>query len=164
MTIDIFDRLLNNEPVRFADPEYYKISDACATTRRLLLQMNNAAETQVARDILAQITNTAIDDTITVFTPFHINYGRNIKLGRNIFINFGCTFLDLGGILIDDNVMIAPGVKLLSEGHPTDPNARQVLTTGKIHIKKNVWIGANAVILAGVTVGENSVVAAGAIV
>ncbi len=73
-------------------------------------------------------------------------------------------FLDLGGITIDNNVMLAPKVSLLSEGHPVVVNDRQTLTTGSIHIKRNAWIGANATILQGVTIGENAVVAAGAVV
>lgn len=72
--------------------------------------------------------------------------------------------LDLGGITIEDNVLIAPKVSLLSEGHPLSPDARQSLVPGPIHIKKNAWIGAAATILPGVTVGENPVVAAGAVV
>jgi len=81
-----------------------------------------------------------------------------------VFINFDCTFLDLGGITIDDNVMLAPKVSLLSEGHPVAVNDRQTLIVGRIHIKRNAWIGAHATILQGVTIGENAVVAAGAVV
>ena len=79
-------------------------------------------------------------------------------------VNFNCTFLDLGGITIEDNVLIAPKVSLLSEGHPVNHNDRQSLVPGHILVKKNAWIGAGATILPGVTVGENSVVAAGAVV
>ena len=99
-----------------------------------------------------------------IFPPFHVNYGKNTRIGKNVFINFDCTFLDLGGITIDDNVMLGPKVSLLSEGHPVTVNDRQTLTTGSIHIKRNAWIGAGAVILQGVTIGENAVVAAGAVV
>ena len=71
---------------------------------------------------------------------------------------------DLGGITIEDNVLIAPKVSLLSEGHPVSPQSRQSLVPGRIHIKKNTWIGAGATILPGVTIGKNAVVAAGAVV
>ena len=81
-----------------------------------------------------------------------------------MFINFDCTFLTLGGVLIEDNVLIGPGVKILSEGHPLHPEDRQTLVPGKIHIKQNAWIGAGSIILPGVTIGENAVVAAGAVV
>lgn len=162
---NIFEKLKNGIPVPFSDPEYFKITEACSATKSDLLRMNNEAiDLSTVRNLLRSITQSEIDDSVVVFTPFHINYGKNTTFGKSIFINFDCTFLDLGGIEIEDNVMLEPGVKLLSEGHPIEVENRQTLTTGKIHIKKNAWIGANATILQGVTVGENSVVAAGAVV
>lgn len=163
-TNTIFHRLLKGETVSFKDPDYFKIGDACSETRKLLIQLNNEADLDEIRKLLNRITATAIDKTTVLFPPFQINYGKNTKIGKNVFINFDCTFLDLGGITIEDNVMIAPKVSLLSESHPTEPKERHSLMVGHIHIKKNVWIGAGATILQGVTIGENSVVAAGAVV
>jgi acetyltransferase-like isoleucine patch superfamily enzyme len=161
---DIFQRLLIGEPVPFNDPDYAKIGNACNDTRKLLIQLNNEADPVGIRKLLSQITSSEIDATTMVFPPFQINYGKNTSIGKNVFINFDCTFLDLGGIILEDNVMLAPKVSLLSEGHPVPVNDRQMLTAGKIHIKKNAWIGAGATILQGVTIGENAVVAAGAVV
>lgn len=161
---DIFKRLINGEPVPFRDEDYYKIVAACDETRELVLKLNNERSPDKIRILLSKITGLQIDDSTTVFPPFQINYGKNTVLGKNVFINFDCTFLDLGGITIEDNVMIAPKVSLLSEGHPITIHDRKTLTTGKIHLKKNSWIGANATILQSVTIGENSVVAAGAVV
>lgn len=101
---------------------------------------------------------------MVVFTPLHINYGKHTKIGKNVFINFDCVFLDLGGITIEENVFVAPKVSLLSEGHPSSKEDRHSLIPNAIHIKKNAWIGAGATILPGVTIGENAVVAAGAVV
>ena len=126
--------------------------------------MNNSADPAEIRELLSQITGSAIDESVAVFTPLYINYGKHTKIGKNVFINFDCVFLDLGGITIEDNVLIAPKVSLLSEGHPVNPNDRQSLVPGPIHIKSNAWIGAGATILPGVTIGENAVVAAGAVV
>ena len=78
-------------------------------------------------------------------------------------VNHGCTFLDLGGINIDDDVQVGPKVNLITENHPINPTKRKHLDLGSIHLKRNVWIGA-AAILPGVTIGENSIVAAGAVV
>lgn len=161
---DIFQRLLKGEAVPFSDPDYFRIINACNDTRKLQVQLNAASEPEEIRSVLSKITGFEVDATTMVFPPFQINYGKNTKLGKNVFINFDCTFLDLGGITIDDNVMLAPKVSLLSEGHPVSINDRQTLAVSKIHIKKNAWIGANATILHGVTIGENSVVAAGAVV
>ncbi len=161
---DIFQRLLNGEAVPFNDPDYYRIIHACDETRLLLIQMNTEADPGKIRKLLSEITGTEVDPSTAVFPPFQINYGKNTRIGKKVFINFDCTFLDLGGITIEDNVMIAPKVSLLTEGHPIPTGSRQSLVPKPIHIKKNAWIGASATILQGVTIGENSVVAAGAVV
>ena len=161
---DIFDRLRNGETIPSNDPQGYKMRDASYATKKLLIQMNNSSDPAEIRILLSRITNSEIDESVAVFTPLFINYGKHTKIGKNVFINFDCTFLDLGGITIEDNVLIAPKVNLLSEGHPLTPENRQSLVPGPIHIKKNAWIGANATILPGVTIGENAVVAAGAVV
>ncbi|SFH06220.1 sugar O-acetyltransferase [Pedobacter insulae] len=163
-TIDIFERLRRGETILPTDPEAYKMREASYKTKELLVQMNNATDPADIRKLLSQITGAEIDESLAIFTPLYINYGKHTKIGKNVFINFDCTFLDLGGITIEDGVLIAPKVSLLSEGHPLDPENRQALMVGHIHIKKNAWIGANATILPGVTIGENAIVAAGAVV
>lgn len=161
---DIFQRLLAGEAVPFNDPDYFRIPNAFSETRKLLVQLNAASDEEEIRSVIGKITGSEVDTTTMVFPPFQINYGKNTKIGKNVFINFDCTFLDLGGITIEDYAMLAPKVSLLTEGHPVSANDRQTLTAGKIHIKKNAWIGAGAIILPGVTIGENAVVAAGAVV
>lgn len=161
---DIFERLRNGEIISSNDAQAYKMREASFATKKLLVQMNNATEPEEIRNFLSQITATKIDESVTVFTPLHINYGKHIKIGKNVFINFDCVFLDLGGITIEDNVQIAPKVSLLTESHPLNPAERQSLIPKSIHIKNNAWIGANATILQGVTIGENAVVAAGSVV
>ncbi|OJV52467.1 MAG: acetyltransferase [Bacteroidetes bacterium 43-16] len=163
-TTDIFERLRIGNSVPFSDPQYAKIGQACNDTKKLLLRLNSTSDPDEVRNILNQITGCNIDETTTVFTPLNINYGRHTTIGKNVFINFDCVFLDLGGITIEDNVLIAPKVSLLSEGHPITPGTRATLTTGRIHIKKNAWIGTGAIIMQGVTIGENAIVAAGAVV
>lgn len=164
MQTTIFDRLRNGEIISSADKDAYKMREASFATKKLLLQMNNSSDPAEIINFLSQITASEIDKSVTVFTPLYINYGKNTKIGKNVFINFDCVFLDLGGITIEDNVLIAPKVSLLSEGHPTSIEDRHSLIPKPILIKKNAWIGANATILPGVTIGENSVVAAGAVV
>jgi acetyltransferase-like isoleucine patch superfamily enzyme len=161
---DIFERLRKGEIILSTDPEAYKLREASFATRKILVQLNNSFDAAQVRDLLSQIIGSEIDDSVAVFTPLYINYGKNTKIGKNVFINFDCVFLDLGGITIEDNVLIAPKVSLLSEGHPVSPAERQSLVPGHIHIRKNAWIGAGATILPGVTIGENAVVAAGAVV
>lgn len=161
---DIFEQLRNGEVIAANNPEAYRLREVSFATRKLLIQMNNSADPAEIRDLLSQITGSIIDESVGVFPPIYINYGKNTKIGKNVFINFDCVFLDLGGITIEDNVLIAPKVNLLSEGHAVSPAERQSLVSGHIHIRKNAWIGAGATILPGVTIGENAVVAAGAVV
>jgi acetyltransferase-like isoleucine patch superfamily enzyme len=161
---DIFERLRNGETILPSDPDAYRMREESFTTKKLLVQMNNTPDPREMRNLLSEITGSEIDESVDVFTPLYINYGKHTKIGKNVFINFDCVFLDLGGITIEDNVQIAPKVSLLSEGHPTSIEHRHSLIAKPIHIKKNAWIGANATILPGVTIGENSVVAAGSVV
>jgi len=161
---NIFKRLRNGETILPNDPEAYRMREESFATKKLLVQMNSTPDPDEIRNYLSQITHTEIDESVVVFTPLHINYGKHTKIGRNVFINFDCVFLDLGGITIEDDVFIAPKVSLLSEGHPTSLEDRHSLVPKAIHIKQNAWIGAGATILPGVTIGENAVVAAGAVV
>ena len=161
---DIFERLLNGEIIQSHDQEAFKMREASFATKKLLVLMNSASDPVEIRSLLSQIIGSEVDESVAVFTPLYINYGKHTKIGKNVFINFDCVFLDLGGITIEDNVLIAPKVSLLSEGHPVSPESRHSLVPGHIHIKKNAWIGAGVTILPGVTIGENAVVAAGAVV
>ena len=132
---------------------------------QLVAEMNTGYHTETeVREYLRQITGSEIDETVRVFPPFNINYGKRTTFGKGSFVNFGCTFLALGGITIEEGAFIAPHVVLATEYHPEDPATRHSLLTKPIVIKRNAWIVANATILAGVTVGENAIVAAGAVV
>lgn len=161
---DIFELLRNGETLSPNHPQNARLREESFGTKKLLLAMNQSANPSEIHQLLCEITASQLDESVAVFTPLYINYGKNLKIGKNVFINFDCTFLDLGGITIEDDVLIGPKVNLLSEGHPISPTKRHGLAPGHIHIKKNAWIGANATILAGVTIGENSIVAAGAVV
>lgn len=161
---DIFERLKNGKTISDNDPQRHKIREDSYATKKLLVQMNNSNDPAEIRDLLGRITNRVIDESVAIFTPLYINYGKHTKIGKNVFINFNCTFLDLGGITIEDDVLIAPNVSILSEGHPVSPEDRHSLKVAHIHIKKNAWIGAGAIILQGVTIGENAIVSAGTVV
>lgn len=160
---DIFERLLNGATVLADDPQMGRLVTESFKTKELLLQINNASDPNEISRLLSRIMGKETQ-SVTVFTPIHINYGKHINLGKNVFINFDCTFLALGGITIEDDVLIGPKVSLITENHPLDPQQRKGLVGKPILIKKNAWIGANATILPGVTIGENAVIAAGAVV
>ncbi|MFC5804088.1 DapH/DapD/GlmU-related protein [Streptomyces formicae] len=112
-----------------------------------------------------ELTGQAVDGTFNLIPPVYTDHGVNIRVGRNVFVNQGCRFNDVGGIEIGDDVMLGPNVSLISSGHPLDPAQRRTgITSAPIRIERNVWIGASAVILQGVTIGADAVVAAGAVV
>ncbi|CAM3554135.1 sugar O-acetyltransferase [Flavobacterium chungbukense] len=160
---DIFERLLAGEAILPNDPQLGRLREEAFAVKALLNQMNNSSNPDEIAQILSIILDTKVQD-VTVFTPLYINYGKHISIGKNVFINFDCTFLALGGITIEDDVLIGPKVSLITESHPLHPEQRKGLIGKPIHIKKNAWIGANATILPGVTIGENAIVAAGAVV
>jgi len=160
---NIFERLLSGETILPNDPQIDKLQEEAFAVKVLLNQMNNSSNPEEISIILSKILGKEVQN-IAVFTPLYINYGKHITIGKNVFINFDCTFLALGGITIEDDVLIGPKVSLITENHPLNPKDRKGLICKSILIRKNAWIGANATILPGVTIGENAVVASGAVV
>ncbi len=161
---DIFQRLLSGEHIPMDDPDYGQIRDEVNRVMPLSVKLNQSTSVDEARRHLSAIIGREVEETTVLFPPFHTNVGRNIRLGKRVFINHACSFLDLGGITIEDDVMIGPRVNISSENHPTDPEQRKTMVPGAVRIKRNAWIGAGATILPGVTVGEHAVVGAGAVV
>jgi len=161
---DIFDRLKAGEPVPMDDPDYSKIGEEVNRTLGLTKKLNASTDLNEVRKYLGEIIGEEVDESTTVFPPFYTNVGRNIRLGRNVFINHACSFLDLGGITIEDEVMVGPRVNITSENHPVKSTRRKTLIPGAVVIKRNAWIGGAASIMPGITIGENAVVAAGALV
>lgn len=139
------------------------VKRAMAITARLnRLTMDDAEE---IRALFSELTGQKVDEHFLLLPPFYTAGGNEIRVGQNVFINQNCTFYDLGGLDIGDDVMIGPNVSIITAGHPLDPLQRRAVTIGKpIVIERNVWIAAGATIIGGVTIGENSVVAAGSVV
>ena len=140
----------------------------CALSQEALqrtAELNGAYHTpEEVRRIFSALTGRPVDDTFTLFPPFHTDCGKNIAVGKNIFINSGCKFQDQGGIVIDDGALIGHNVVLATLNHSLAVRDRQDLIPGPIRIGKNAWIGSNVTILPGVTVSDGAVVAAGAVV
>lgn len=161
---NILERLRSGEAIPMDHPDYGQVRDAVNETMKILNRLNNSTNTDEIRKYLGEVIGTKIDESTTVFPPFYTNFGRHISLGKNVFINHACSFLDLGGITVEDEVMIGPRVNIISENHPVEISKRKTLVPGKVLIKRNAWVGAAATIMPGITIGENSVVAAGALV
>lgn len=117
------------------------------------------------RAVFSDLIGNKVDESFSLIPPFYTTGGKNIRVGRNVFINQNCTMYDLGGIDIADDVLVGPNVSIITSGHPIEPSQRRAFVIAKpIVIERNVWIGAGATIVGGVTVGENSVVTAGSVV
>ncbi len=134
-------------------------------SRRVQMQLNSEYHTpEEIRALMSQIVGYEVDETFRMFPPFYTDFGRNIHLGRNVFINACCQFQDQGGIFIGDGCLIGHSVVMATLNHDLSPERRQNLTHAPIRLGENVWIGAHATILAGVTIGDGAVIAAGAVV
>jgi acetyltransferase-like isoleucine patch superfamily enzyme len=116
------------------------------------------------REIFSELIEEKVDDEFRLFPPFFTDFGKNIHLGKNVFINAGCKFQDQGGITIGDNVLIGHNVVMATLNHNEDVKKRGNLIPAPISIGNDVWIGSNATILSGVSVGDGAIIAAGAVV
>lgn len=114
--------------------------------------------------MMRELTGCDIDESFGLFPPFYTDCGKNIQIGKNVFINSGCRFQDQGGITIGDHTLIGHNVVLVTLNHNMDPMLRANLIPHPINIGNRVWIGANATICPGVSIGDGAVIAAGAVV
>jgi acetyltransferase-like isoleucine patch superfamily enzyme len=139
------------------------VKRAMAITARLnRLTFDDAGE---IRALFSELIGKEVDESFLLIPPFYTAGGAEIRVGRNVFVNQNCTFYDLGGLDIADDVMIGPNVSIVTAGHPLEPSQRRAVTIGRpIVIERNAWIAAGSTIVGGVTVGENSVIAAGSVV
>ncbi|GGP08865.1 DapH/DapD/GlmU-related protein [Oceanobacillus neutriphilus] len=134
-------------------------------TRRLCAILNNGVYTdEEIRQQVSQIIGQELDDGFSLFVPFTSDFGKNLTIGKNVFINSGCRFQDQGRIIIGDGSLIGHNVVFATINHDYNPLNRGTMYLKPIELKERTWIGSHATILPGVTVGENSVVAAGSVV
>ena len=116
------------------------------------------------REMFSELIGKEVSDDFRLFPPFTTDFGKNIHLGKNVFINSGCRFQDQGGIYIGDNALIGHNVVLATLNHEENPKKRGNLIPAPIRIGNDVWIGSNATILSGVTIADGAIIAAGAVV
>lgn len=160
--MDILERDRAGLPVSLEDPDYGVINEIIREAHRLSAELNMGYHTpEQVRAWFARLTGTPIDETLRLCPPFYAGFGRNIRVGRRVFINTGCTFMDRGGIEIGDDAFIGPNVSLITTNHAADPAMRRCTVSRPIRLCGNVWIGAGAIVLPGVTVGENAIVGRG---
>ena len=163
--MDIFERDLSGECISIHDPEFYKINHVIENAQRILAELNLSYHSkEEIREIFSRLTGRTVNQSFELLPPFYTDFGKNIVVGKDVFINQNCTFMDRGGITLEDNVLIAPRVNLITTNHSLSVQKRRGTESKPIRICKNVWIGAGVTVTPGVTIGENTVVAAGAVV
>ncbi len=150
-----------------SSPEWRAEADDVMRGMRLAAALNRLSPDDAVRirEIFSELTGQTVDETFSLIPPFYTAGGRRIRVGHKVFINQCCTIYDMGGVDIGDLVMIGPNVSIITVGHAMEPSQRRKFIEAKpIVIQRNVWIATGATILGGVTVGESSVVGAGAVV
>ncbi len=165
MTIEEVVDYINshNDPV-LTDEMNFLITETCYRTHRLTAELNASYhDPEQIREKLSEITGEKIADSFRMFLPFYSDFGRNIHIGENVFINDCCHFQDQGGIFIGNNVLIGHNTVLATIDHDLDPKSRRN-HYAPIRIGNDVWIGASVVITKGITIGDGAVIAAGAVV
>ncbi|EDT42681.1 sugar O-acetyltransferase [Burkholderia ambifaria] len=148
-------------------PESAAMRAELARTMAINARLNRLTfdDAHEVRTLFGELIGKPMDDSFLLIPPFYATGGADTRIGRNVFVNQNCTFYDLGGLDIGDDVMIGPNVSLITSGHPVEPSHRRDFVVARpIVIGNNVWIGAGATIIGGVTVGENAVVGAGSVV
>ena len=145
--------------------EHRAMTERAYDVRRLLMDLNcNYHTHDEIVSIFSEITGKQVDRSFGLFPPFYTEFGLNITVGKNVFINAGCQFQDHGGIVLEDGVLIGHNTVIATLNHDQDFRRRSSLIPKPVRICRDVWVGAGCVICPGVTVGEHSIVAAGAVV
>lgn len=133
--------------------------------RKITMELNTKYHTQEEiRELMKKLTLKDIDSSFVMFPPFYTDCGKNIEIGKNVFINSSCHFQDQGGIVIGDGTLIGHSVTLATLNHSQKAEDRASLYPKPIIIGKNVWIGANVTITPGVKIGDNAIIGAGSVV
>ena len=141
------------------------MNDMSNEARRITFELNNAYHTpEEVRNLLSRLFGKTVDESFRVFPPFYTDFGKNITVGKNVFINACCHFQDHGGVSLGDGCQIGHNVVFATLNHGLAPEDRQTTYPAPITLGKNVWVGSNSTILHGVTIGDNAVIAAGAVV
>lgn len=161
--MDVFERLRGGEAVDMMSEEY---RPAIAELHRANLALYHVNHTEPIPEklnpSLQELFDGSYPETLGLFTPVQIDFPKQMRFGKHVFINHSFTAMSIGGIDIDDNVQIGPHVTIVTDNH--DFENRYVLKCRPVHICKNTWIGASVTIMPGVTVGENAIIAGGAVV
>lgn len=162
---EFLEHLNRKEPVIGGSKMHQFMTEMSHEAMKITIELNNSYhEPKEIRALFSKLTGKPIEESFTIFPPFYTDCGKNITIGKNVFINAGCCFQDQGGITVGDGTLIGHNVVLATLNHDFIPSKRTTLHPAPIVIGKNVWIGANVTIVPGVTIGDGAIIAAGAVV
>lgn len=166
MNLEQFLEHLNSgKPVKGGSEAHLFMHGVSQEALKITAEINGSYhEPEQLRALFSRLIGQPVDESFAMFPPFYTDCGKNIHIGKHVFINMGCKFQDQGGIFIGDGALIGHNVVLATLNHAMSPHDRGTMIPAPIHIGKNVWIGSNATILPGVTIGDGAIVAAGAVV
>ena len=161
---DFYEKIDRDGFIYMNDPTHLNVEKEMIRSHDLSLKISSMRPTDSSyKELLEELFQSKIDDSVSIVSPFYCDFGSRIKLGKNIIINKGATIFSAGIVEIEDDVLIGPDVKIISVNHDLQDRHNKIIFQ-KVTIKKNAWIATGAIICPGVTIGENSVVAAGAVV
>jgi acetyltransferase-like isoleucine patch superfamily enzyme len=162
---DFLDHVNIGVPIEAGSQQQRFMHDAAQEALRITAEINTGYRSpEEVRVLLGKLTGKPIDDSVVVFPPIHSEFGKNLTLGKNVFINIGCRFQDTGGISIGDGTLIGHGSTLTTLNHDVDPDRRAAMVPAPIVIGRKVWLGAAVTVLPGVTIGDGAIIGAGAVV
>ena len=160
--IEIMDS--GEEVIAFSEVHQY-MTFLSNEAMKITAELNNAYHTpEEIKELMEKLTGREFPEDAYMFPPFYTDCGKNLKIGKNVFINACCQFQDQGGITIGDGTLVGPKTVIATLNHHMNPSKRANLLPKPVTIGKNVWIGANVTILPGVNIGDGAIIAAGAVV
>lgn len=161
----LLEHLNRGLPLAAGTEEFILMERLSGEARRITAELNASYhEMDEIRAIMSRLTGVEVDENFRLFPPFYTDFGKNIRFGKNVFINMCCCFQDQGGIRIGNGVLVGHRCTIATLNHSLNPGRRQDLSLHPVTIGDNVWIGADVTICPGAVIGENAVVGAGAVV
>jgi acetyltransferase-like isoleucine patch superfamily enzyme len=162
---DFLDHVSRGARIEGGSEQHAFMHQAAQQALRVVAELNAAYRTpDEVRTLLSQLTGKAVEASVTVFPPFYCEFGKNLSLGKDVFINMGCRFQDAGGITIGDGTLIGHGSTLTTLNHEVDPDRRADMIPAPVVLGRKVWLGAAVTVVPGVTIGDGAIVGAGAVV
>ena len=162
---DFLDHVNSGVPIEGGSEQQRFMHDAAQEALRITAEINTGYQSpEEVRVLLGKLTGKPIHDSVVVFPPIYSEFGKNLTLGKHVFINIGCRFQDTGGISIGEGTLIGHGSTLTTLNHEVDPDRRADMVPAPIVIGRKVWLGAAVTVVPGVTIGDGAIVGAGAVV